>query len=407
MCTNRTSTFSSLSKLAGIAFLFSSITVCAQPGPIQFVLDPQLVEPEMLVDGFVDGPKIEVVFALDVTGSMNGLLAAAKDKIWSIATSLAQAENNPEISMGIVAYRDRGDTFVTKIIDLNSDLDLVYGQLMALTAGGGGDTPESVNQALFDAVNRISWDTNQNTMRTIFLVGDCPPHMDYSDDVKYPESCKKAIEKDIMINTILMGSGGGTIPTWQSIASIGGGDFIQADMDAGNLAVTTPFDEKIKEANKAIESTKVHWGAENERTAKDEAVEHTIETADDMDADVAARRATYLNTTSSGSATFYNEGELINDIATGSISLDAIAVEELPEELQVMDEEERQVYVDTLVETRTKQQTELNTLIEQRNNYIETEVVEISGSNFTNNIFNSLKRQAKSKKIKMAAAPAY
>ena len=54
--------------------------------------------------------RVEVVFVLDTTGSMGGLIAAAKEKIWSIASTLAQAQQAPEISMGLVAYRDRGDT---------------------------------------------------------------------------------------------------------------------------------------------------------------------------------------------------------------------------------------------------------------------------------------------------------
>src|SRR4029077_17054978 len=53
--------------------------------------------------------RVQVVFVLDTTGSMGGLIAAAKEKIWSIAITLAQARQTPEISMGLVAYRDRGD----------------------------------------------------------------------------------------------------------------------------------------------------------------------------------------------------------------------------------------------------------------------------------------------------------
>ena len=44
--------------------------------------------------------KIEVVFVLDTTSSMSGLIAAAKEKIWSIATTMASAESAPEISHG-------------------------------------------------------------------------------------------------------------------------------------------------------------------------------------------------------------------------------------------------------------------------------------------------------------------
>jgi len=40
-------------------------------------------------------PKVDVVFVLDTTGSMGGLIQTAKDKIWSIATTMASAQPTP------------------------------------------------------------------------------------------------------------------------------------------------------------------------------------------------------------------------------------------------------------------------------------------------------------------------
>jgi len=93
-------------------------------------------------------PSIEVMFVLDTTGSMSGLIAAAKEKIWSIANTLASADPAPEIKMGLVGYRDRGDAYITTFTDLFDDLDAVYTQLMRFQADGGGDTPESVNRPI-------------------------------------------------------------------------------------------------------------------------------------------------------------------------------------------------------------------------------------------------------------------
>ncbi|MGD8910277.1 MAG: VWA domain-containing protein, partial [Chromatiales bacterium] len=117
--------------------------------PAQAIGDAPLESPVKL-----QRPKVDVVFALDTTGSMGGLIRAAKEKIWSIATTLAQAQPAPEIRMGLVAYRDRGDAYITQVTDLSSDLDSVYATLMDFRAEGGGDGPESVNQALADAVGR-------------------------------------------------------------------------------------------------------------------------------------------------------------------------------------------------------------------------------------------------------------
>src|SRR5947209_16830776 len=126
-------------------------------------------------------PEVEVVFCLDTTGSMGGLINAAKQKIWSICNQIAGGTPTPRVRVGLVAYRDRGDAYVTKVFDLTDDLDAIHGHLMGFQAQGGGDFPESVNQALYDAVTQVKWSTDKKTLKMIFLVGDAPPHMDYKE----------------------------------------------------------------------------------------------------------------------------------------------------------------------------------------------------------------------------------
>src|SRR4051812_306850 len=131
-------------------------------------------------------PKVEVVFCLDTTGSMTGLIDGAKAKIWAICNQIAGGKPTPDLKVGLVAYRDKGDAYVTKVFDLTDDLDSVHANLKTFVADGGGDFPEHVNQALFDSVNKVKWSKDSKTLRIIFLVGDAPPHMDYPEDVKYP-----------------------------------------------------------------------------------------------------------------------------------------------------------------------------------------------------------------------------
>src|SRR5690348_466629 len=153
-------------------------------------------------------PKVEVVFCLDTTGSMGGLINAAKQKIWAISNQISSGKPTPRVKIGLVAYRDRGDAYVTKVFDLTDDLDAIHGHLMGFQAQGGGDFPESVNQALNEAVTKITWSKDKKTLKMIFLVGDAPPHMDYADDVKYTETCKLAVSQDIIINTVQCGHHG-------------------------------------------------------------------------------------------------------------------------------------------------------------------------------------------------------
>src|SRR5260221_234838 len=84
------------------------------------------------------GPRVEVAFVLDTTGSMSGLIDGAKRKIWSIANQLASGQPRPVVRIALVAYRDRGDAYVTQVHDLTEDIDAVYAQLSQLAADGRG-----------------------------------------------------------------------------------------------------------------------------------------------------------------------------------------------------------------------------------------------------------------------------
>src|SRR3954452_17304987 len=81
-------------------------------------------------------PQVEVVFCLDTTGSMGGLIEAAKQKIWSISNQIAGGKPTPMLKVGLVAYRDKGDAYVTKVFDLSDDLDAVHATLKGFRPEG-------------------------------------------------------------------------------------------------------------------------------------------------------------------------------------------------------------------------------------------------------------------------------
>ena len=217
-----------------------------------------MVDPAPIVPA--DAPRIEAVFVLDTTGSMSGLIEGAKQKIWSIANQLASAQNGPQVRLGLIGYRDRGDHYVTRRFDLSEDVDALYAQLRQFSADGGGDGPESVNQALNEAVTRISWSADQGVYRVIFLVGDAPPHMDYSNDVPYPKSVELAKAKGIVVNAIQCGSDANTARVWRSIAESGQGAFSAIAQDGGMLAMTTPMDDELGRLNTELAGTAIGYG---------------------------------------------------------------------------------------------------------------------------------------------------
>jgi len=127
-----------------------------------------------------------------------------KQTIEIINNNLAAMPAKPEIRFGMILYRDKGDEYVTKIIPLTSDLDGFQNELAKVEANGGGDTPEDLQSALDDAVNKIEW--NKNGIRLIYAITDAAPHLDYEQKFTYVDAAREARKKGIKIFSV--GTGG-------------------------------------------------------------------------------------------------------------------------------------------------------------------------------------------------------
>lgn len=145
---------------------------------------------------------LDAVFVLDTTGSMGAEIREVQERVGQLADSLAAAREGERLRFGIVAFRDRGDDYVTRVSPLTSDLAATRGFLDGLAAAGGGDGPESVVAALAAALTEIDWDPSAGTERQIFLIGDAPPHLDYGDEPTPEELIALARERRIAVNTI-------------------------------------------------------------------------------------------------------------------------------------------------------------------------------------------------------------
>ncbi len=316
------------------------------------------------------GQSVEVCFVLDSTGSMGGLIEGAKTKIWVIANEIIASKPKPKsIKLGLIAYRDKGDKYVTSVFDLTDDIDMVSKNLHGFSADGGGDEPESVNQALDEAVEKIAWSKDKNTLKVIFLVGDAPPHMDYKDDVKYPEICKKAVAKDIIINTVQCGSIVSTTPVWQEIAKLSEGSFVQLGQTGDMVAIATPMDAELAELNKKVGHTLVSYGVGGERwTAGHSGALFSKQAASEAaPASVAADRLKF--NASSGKAV-QGEGELIDALNAKTVKLEDLKDEQLPEDLRKLTPEQRKARIEELTAERKELQTKIDELTNKRDAYI-------------------------------------
>lgn len=334
-------------------------------------------------------PDVEVVFVLDTTGSMGGLIEAAKQKIWAISNQIASGKPTPLLKVGLVAFRDRGDEYITKIFDLTDDLDSIHGHLQGLKAAGGGDFPESVNEALNMAVQKISWNKNPKTLKLIFLVGDAPPHMDYNE-VKYPEICKTAVEKNITINTVQCGVNPQTKKSWEDICRLAEGSYVQIDQAGGPVvAIATPFDKDLAEINREMSKNTLVFG----RREVQEAAREKAASGGALAPAAAADRAGFL--ARNNAATSY---DLLQNVKDGKFKLEDIKKDELPDELKNLSTAEQKVFLEKLDKSRQELQTKALDLDKKRNEFIAKKQAENLNNrardSFDQNVLRILQRQA-------------
>jgi len=394
------------SKLLGIALF--GLTLAA------IVYYPQLGAKNTQVDPLINHhittnqkPRVDVVFVLDTTGSMSGLIQTAKEKIWSIATTMASAQPTPEIRIGLVAYRDRGDQYVTKVVDLSDDLDSVYATLMDFAADGGGDTPESVNKALYDAVHNMSWSQGEQAYQAIFLVGDAPPHMDYNE-MQYPAIVATAAKKGILINTVQCGDMPFTVAPWTQIASLGHGSFFQVEQAGSAVAYTTPYDEEIAELSAKLDDTRLYFGSDDEKEKMKAKVSATEKLTEGSSIASRARRGAF-NASAGGRANLLGENELVDAVVTGAVSLDELEEDALPEALKPMAPAEQKDYVAGLANKRGELRRQIQELAQDRDGYLAKKVEEAGGrdDSLDHQLYDAFKQQAGKAGLAFEAGPAY
>jgi len=316
-------------------------------------------------------PRVEMVFALDTTGSMGGLLQGAKQKIWAIINEVAKGKPTPEIRVGLVAYRDRGDEYVTRVTQLSGDLDAVYKDLMAFSAGGGGDGPEDVNRALADAVNRIEWSgQDMRAFRVIFLVGDAPPHMDYQDEPSFTKTVATARRRGIVVNTIRCGTWDETQTHFARIASLGKGEFLSISQTGGMLATATPYDKKLADLSGSLDDTYVMRGKAKERESARASLGSASRTADTGGGFAVAERATFRARAEPAAAAPAKaaKADLVSLFERDGASADKALSEEaeLPAELAAMDLDTRRDFVRKKSEARRQLQDEMKVVAGKR-----------------------------------------
>ncbi|MCP4835962.1 MAG: VWA domain-containing protein [Phycisphaera sp.] len=115
---------------------------------------------------------LDLAIVIDCTASMSGEISDAQGGVDDLMRFVGDVSGG--VRVAIAGYRDRREKFEKIGWDFTGSIDQARTHLWRLSAEGGGDRPELVNEGLELAYTGFAW--NPAHRGVLVLVGDAPPH---------------------------------------------------------------------------------------------------------------------------------------------------------------------------------------------------------------------------------------
>ena len=126
---------------------------------------------------------VDIAFVVDATGSMGDEIEFLKLELEDVIRNTMDKYNSLSLRAASVFYRDKRDDYLTKNVAFNDDLLKALNFIKLQSAGGGGDFPEAVDDALSTALDSLQWNSKART-KLLFLILDAPPHNDAKERIQ-------------------------------------------------------------------------------------------------------------------------------------------------------------------------------------------------------------------------------
>ena len=356
---------------------------------------PALIPPPRPIEA---GDRIvELAICLDTSGSMEGLINAARVKLWEIVNDLALAKPTPRLRVALLTYGNDGHNaengWVNIDIGFTEDLDMVSKQLFALTTNGG---TELVGRVLKSAGERLDWNASDDVLKLIVVAGN--ESADQDTTFNFRDVCKATISKGVMINSIYCGNLADDIaPAWKEVSMLADGHFACIDQNNGTITIATPFDEDLVSLSAAMNTTYIAYGAQGEWGTANQKEQDA--NASGIAPAVAAQRAV----TKGGTMYCNAQWDLVDACKQKEFKIEDVKTEDLPEYMRAMTMEQRKAYVAEMDKKRADINTKVADLNAKRGQYVEAEMkkmAEAGDKSFDAAIRTAIRAQAASKGFK-------
>lgn len=340
-------------------------------------------------------PLVQIAILLDTSGSMQGLIEQAKSQLWRIVNEFAKAKQDgvtPELQVALYEYGksslSQQGGWIRQIQPLSTDLDKISEELFALRTNGGD---EYCGWVIKDAVNDLAWSSSAKVYKAIFIAGNEPFTQ---GPVNYADSCKAAIAKGIIVNTIHCGNEAEGVNTkWKDGADLADGKYLAIDHNRAVVSIQAPQDKELARLGGELNKTYLAYGTEGRlglgRQAAQDANVLSLAPASGAVAQRAVAKASINYRNSSW--------DLVDAVKEEKADLSNLKAEELPPEMQKMNAEERKKYVETKAKERAEMQAKIGELNREREKFIAARMKEMAGTNTLDAVVISAVREQSAK----------
>jgi hypothetical protein len=342
-------------------------------------------------------PLVQLAILLDTSGSMEGLIEQAKSQLWKIVNEMALAKKggkSPRLEVALYEYGKSAipasEGYLRMIVPLSTDLDLISEELFKLKTNGGSEYCGTVIQA---AARDLKWNSANDHLKVIFIAGNEPFTQ---GKVDYKDSCKEAITKGIIVNTIFCGNYQTGINTsWKDGADRADGKYINIDHNQKIVHIPAPQDDQIIALGKKLNATYVGYGSLGSQNKM-------RQEAQDSNAASASYGSSVQRSMSKASKQYTNASwDLVDAEKEGRVKIEELKEDQLPEEMKKMSKEERKQYIDKKRKEREELQKKINSLRSERDKFVAEKRKKMAGDQTLDSaIIQAIKDQATKKKYK-------
>ncbi len=338
--------------------------------------------------------RIQLAILLDTSGSMDGLIDQARSRLWKIVNELATARKNGQAPRLQVALFEYGQSsipaaqgYLRRIVPLSEDLDRVSEELFKLRTNGGD---EYCGQVIQKAVRDLEWSRGNGDLKMIVIAGNEPFTQGSAD---YRVSCREAISRGIVVNTIFCGSHlEGLQTSWKAGADLADGQYVAIDADNAPPPVSAPQDNEIARLSQEMNRTYIAFGHDgvNGLVRQKEQDKNAAAVSGEVMAQRAAAKAApqYSN----------SAWDLVDAKRDGQVKLEEMSDADLPQEMKGMSTKERNEYVAAMQKKREALQKKIVILHAERERFVKEKMKSgASAGTLDEAIIRALRGQAVSK----------